>query len=358
MNKNNKKRIGMLILTGGLIGLLAVLLVVMGNPKNMGVCTACFIRDTAGALGLHQATPVQYVRPEIFGIVLGALLLAFVGKEYSARAGSSPMTRFVLGMCVMIGALVFLGCPLRMILRLAGGDLNAIVGLVGFVVGIMSAIFFLKRGFSLKRNYEQSVFEGLYFPIIIGAIFAISVFVPSLLKQSVEGPGSMHAPILISLIVGIIVGAIAQKTRLCFVSGIRDAILFKDFSMIYALISMLVVAIIGNMITGNFNVGFDAQPIAHTDGLYNFLGLYIVGLGSALLGGCPLRQLILASSGNSDSAVTVLGLFAGAALAHNFQLASSATGASSNGKVAALICVIVIVVIAIVNSKAIFKKGE
>lgn len=47
----------------------------------------------------------------------------------------------------MIGALAFLGC-LRMVLRIGGGDLNAVVGLVGFTLGIFIGIQFLKRGFS------------------------------------------------------------------------------------------------------------------------------------------------------------------------------------------------------------------
>ena len=38
----------------------------------------------------------------------------------------------------MIGALMFLGCPLRMVIRLGGGDLNALVGLVGFIAGILA----------------------------------------------------------------------------------------------------------------------------------------------------------------------------------------------------------------------------
>ena len=50
----------------------------------------------------------------------------------------------------MIGALAFLGCPLRMVLRLAGGDGNALVGLVGFAIGIFVGTLFMKRGFSLK----------------------------------------------------------------------------------------------------------------------------------------------------------------------------------------------------------------
>ena len=39
------------LLAGGLIGVLAVVLVKLGNPGNMGICVACFTRDIAGAVG-------------------------------------------------------------------------------------------------------------------------------------------------------------------------------------------------------------------------------------------------------------------------------------------------------------------
>ncbi|MFC2734994.1 MAG: YedE-related selenium metabolism membrane protein, partial [Oribacterium sp.] len=45
---------------GAVIGLVSVALVLLGNPANMGFCLACFIRDTAGGLGLHRAEAVQY----------------------------------------------------------------------------------------------------------------------------------------------------------------------------------------------------------------------------------------------------------------------------------------------------------
>ena len=99
-----------------------------------------------------------------------------------------------------------------------------------------------------------------------------------------------------------------------------------------------------------FNPGFAGQPIAHTDGLWNALGMYLAGFGCILLGGCPLRQLILAGEGNTDSAVTVLGLMAGAAFAHNFGLASSGEGPTANGKIAVIIGSVVVAVIAAVNS--------
>ena len=113
-----------IILAGTAIGVLAPLLQYLGNPKNMGICVACFERDIAGALGLHRAAVVQYIRPEIIGFVLGALVAAYLFREFRARAGSAPIVRFVLGAFAMIGALVFLGCPWRAGFRLAGGDLT------------------------------------------------------------------------------------------------------------------------------------------------------------------------------------------------------------------------------------------
>ena len=134
-----------MIFAGLIIGVIASLLVLFGNPKNMGFCIACFLRDTAGGLGLHSAAAVQYIRPEIIGLVLGSFIMAISHKEFSARGGSAPVTRFVLGMFVMVGCLMFLGCPFRMILRLAGGDLNALLGLAGFVCGILAGVFWQSR---------------------------------------------------------------------------------------------------------------------------------------------------------------------------------------------------------------------
>ena len=120
---------GLILAAGVAVGIAALILTASGNPKNMGFCIACFLRDIAGALGLHSAANVQYIRPEIIGIVVGAAAAALAAREFRAKAGASPACRFVLGMFVMIGALVFLGCPLRMVIRLGGGDLTAVGGL-------------------------------------------------------------------------------------------------------------------------------------------------------------------------------------------------------------------------------------
>ncbi len=354
-------------IAGVVVGIAALLLTALGNPANMGFCIACFVRDIAGAMKLHSAEPVQYFRPEIVGLVLGSTIMAVATKEFKAKAGSSPATRFLIGVFVMIGALVFLGCPLRMVLRMGGGDLNAFVGLAGFFLGILIGIFFIKRGFSLKRTYEVTLSEGISLPAALLVMFLLVLAVPSIFAFSESGPGSKHATVLVSLLMAVVVGALAQKARLCMVGGMRDAVMFKDFSLLSGFVAIFVTVLIGNIILGNFH-GFSAylQPIAHASQLWNLLGMALVGWGSVLLGGCPLRQLILAGEGNGDSAVTVLGMLVGAALAHNFKLAGSAAsltdgvysagGISVNGKIAVCIGFAVLLVISLLNTSA-FKKA-
>ena len=358
---NVKRERIQIVIAGLIIGVIASLLVFFGNPSHMGFCIACFLRDTAGGLGLHRAAAVQYIRPEIIGLVLGSFGVALVKKEFSAKGGSAPVTRFVLGFFVMVGCLMFLGCPFRMILRLAGGDLNALLGLLGFALGILAGVFFLKRGYSLKRTYTQTKLDGVIFPVIQVVVFILLVAAPAFIffTEAGGGPGAKHAAVAISLIAGLIVGALAQRTRLCMVGGIRDVVLFREPKLLMGFGAILVSALVCNLILNGvgeatfFHLGFKGQPSAHTDGLWNCLGMLLVGFGCVLLGGCPLRQLVMSGEGNSDSAVTVLGLIVGAAFCHNFGLASSADGPTAAGKIAVLLGLVVVVLIACLNT---FKK--
>ncbi|WP_053954935.1 YedE family putative selenium transporter [Inediibacterium massiliense] len=345
-----------ILISGTIIGIVSVLLVKLGNPANMGFCIACFIRDISGALGLHRAEIVQYLRPEIMGLVLGSFIMAIMHKEFRPQGGSSPFIRFVLGIAVMIGALMFLGCPLRMVLRLGGGDLNALFGILGFIVGIFIGIFFLNKGFNLKRNYKLSNGEGILFPIVNIFLLILLVSAPSFIFFSQKGPGSMYAPVSISLLAGLIVGILCQRTRLCMVGGIRDFILFKDTYLLLGFIAIFIFSLIGNGLLGYLKIGFLEQPVAHNDGMWNFLGMVLCGLGSVLLGGCPMRQLILSGEGNTDSVITIMGMLIGAAICHNFGLASSPKGPTPNGQIAVIVCLIIVGVIGYLHSEMFIPK--
>ncbi|MFP4640969.1 MAG: YedE family putative selenium transporter, partial [Dehalococcoidia bacterium] len=320
------------IILGGLVlGALAAALTYWGNPPNMGICVACFYRDVTGALGLHRADVVQYLRPEIPAFLLGSLISAYAFREFRPRGGSSPIIRFFLGMFFMIGALVFLGCPIRAIIRLAGGDLNGLTALAGVIFGAFAGIMLLKRGYTIGRARSMPLGAAWIMPIFMVFLLLLIIFKPQFLFFSETGPGAMHASIWIAVIAGLIVGVVAQKTRMCFVGGWRDLMLARDIYLFSGIAAFFVGALVLNYALGNFSSGlyhwgFENQPVAHTDHLWNFLGMTLAGLAATLLGGCPLRQTILAGEGDIDAGVTVLGFIVGAGFAHNFLLASSGSG--------------------------------
>lgn len=328
-----------IVCVGAAIGVLAALLQHLGNPANMGVCVACMERDIAGAIGMHRAAVVQYLRPEIMAFVLGSMIAALAFREFKSRGGSAPITRFVLGMAAMIGALVFLGCPWRAFLRLAGGDWNAILGIAGLIAGVWVGTLFFRQGYSLGRSSRQSTATGLMLPLVMLGLLGLRLLYPpvdgadqsGVLFYSLKGPGAAYAPLAVSLGAGLLIGFLAQRSRFCTMGAIRDTVLFRQTHLLAGVLALLVAAFGANLLLGQFNPGFAGQPIAHTQGLWNFAGMLVAGLAFALAGGCPGRQLFLAGEGDSDAGVFVLGMLMGAALAHNFGLASSPAGIGPHG---------------------------
>ncbi len=338
-----------IITVGACIGVLAPLLQKLGNPPNMGICVACFERDIAGAVGLHRAAVVQYMRPEIIGFVIGALVAAYAFGEFRPRVGSAPIVRFVLGVFAMIGALVFLGCPWRAMLRLTGGDGNAILGLAGLVVGIWIGTLFLKTGYNLGRTQKTYSSVGWLLPLIMLGFLVLLLIFPQVdgesksgvLLYSLKGPGAMHAPLFVSLIVGLAIGFLAQRSRFCTMGAFRDLILFRIPYLFLGVVALLAVAFVMNLILGQFHPGFVGQPVAHNMHFWNFSGMVLAGLAFCLAGGCPGRQLFMAGEGDGDAAVFVLGMIVGAGFAHNFGLASSPKGVGPHGIAAVIIGMLV-----------------
>ncbi|MBN2061968.1 MAG: YedE-related selenium metabolism membrane protein, partial [Deltaproteobacteria bacterium] len=277
------------------------------------------------------------------------LIASYIFNEFRPRVGSAPIARFVLGAFAMIGALVFLGCPWRALLRLAGGDGNAIIGLAGLAFGIWIGTLFLKSGYNLGRNQKTYTSMGWLFPLIMLGFLVLRLAFPpvegeaksGVLFYSLKGPGFMHAALIVSLIIGLAIGFLAQRSRFCTMGAIRDLILFRQTHLFMGFCTLAVFAFLTNLLVGQFNAGFNGQPVAHTMHIWNFAGMTLAGLAFALGGGCPGRQLFLAGEGDGDAAVFVLGMIVGAGFAHNFGLASSPGGVGPHGIAAVIIGLIV-----------------
>ena len=148
--------------------------------------------------------------------------------------------------------------------------------------------------------------------------------------------GNLRPPLVVSLIAGLAIGFLAQRSRFCTMGSLRDLILFKQIHLFSGFITLLFVAFITNLILKQFHLGFEGQPVAHNLHVWNFAGMALSGLCFALAGGCPGRQLFLSGEGDGDAAVFVLGMIVGAGFAHNFSLASSPKGLGTFG-IAAII---------------------
>ncbi|MDZ4064133.1 MAG: YedE family putative selenium transporter [Coriobacteriia bacterium] len=374
---------------GLFIGAVAAWLVGQGNPGNMGLCIACFLRDITGffAGSITNQGAVAYIRPEIIGIILGATGAAVVTREFRPRGGSAPLLRFILGFIFMLAALIFLGCTVRAWLRLGGGDLNALWGILGIAAGVVVGIVFLKRGFNLGRAKNLAGPLGWILPALAVAllVFALmgvfgqkpefatltkegafatgdkppavflkhdgdiaQVLKPEGAAVSTDGsivaadgtvvataesvgkakpqPGGKRAALWISLVAGLAIGVVAQRSRFCSIGGIRDAILVRRYDLLFGVVGLLVGATIVNLMFGQYSLGFANQPIAHTDALGNFASMAVAGFAAVLLGGCPFRQVIMGSEGDVDGVAAVAGMLVGAGFAHWAGLASSGAG--------------------------------
>jgi hypothetical protein len=402
---------------GLFIGAVAAWLVSQGNPGNMGLCIACFLRDITGFFvgGSTNQAAVAYIRPEIVGIILGALGAALVTREFRPRGGSQPLVRFVLGFIFMVGALIFLGCTVRAWLRLGGGDLSALWGIAGIVAGVIIGVVFLKRGFNLGRAKAVARPLGWLLPAlaVVLLVFALvsaygtkpgwatvtpenaRAVVPGqvvvapdgdglkVLKPAdgngdptasiVEGavvaddgtvladaekvaatkpmPGGKRAALAVSLIAGLAIGVVAQRSRFCSIGGIRDAILVRRYDLLFGVIGLLIGATVVNLMLGQYVLGFEGQPVAHNDALGSFAAMTVATFAAVLLGGCPFRQVIMGAEGDADSFVAVAGMLVGAGATHFYNLASSPLGLADNAWPALGVMAAILVAVALVGSR-------
>ena len=348
------------VLMGLVIGIGAVMLSYFGNPANTGMCVSCFMENVAGALRLHDNVRMQYLRPEIMGFVLGAFFLSLFRREFSSTGGSSPMLRFLIGILLIIGCSVFIGCPVKMILRLAAGDIGAIVGFVGLTTGIYIGLEFVENGFRLGSSKITPRANGFIVPGIMLFLLILAIIKPVFIAESTRGAGAQYAPFLLSLGVGLTVGAIAQYTQFCITGGIARIFLWgprevmncpRSTGMLVSITTFFVIALVGSLLTGQFSFGLHGQPSSNESYGWAFLGMLLVGFGSVLIRGCPLRQLVASGQGDNDAGATVMGMLVGAAMVENWNLGGTAVGTPPTAQIAVLAGICLLLIIGLLNRR-------
>jgi len=121
-----------------------------------------------------------------------------------------------------------------------------------------------------------------------------------------------------SLLIGLVLGYLGQRSRMCFIGGIRDFILVRDTALLKGLLAFGVTAWVAfplaRLVAGaplDSPAAADAVTVALT-----IAAGFGVGYVSTLANGCPLRQHVLAAQGVTSSMTYLAGFFAGAVAFH------------------------------------------
>ncbi len=351
------------VLAGAVIGVGGVLLAYFGNPPRTGFCVSCFMENIAGSIGLHGNIRMQYLRPEIMGFVIGSFLMSLYKKEFASVGGGSPLLRYLVGILLIVGCSVFMGCPIKMVFRIAAGDLTAWIGVAGLAAGVYIGLKFLENGFSIGRPNRLPQANGFLMPVLMLLLLAALLWKPVFISLSTKGSGAQYAPVYFSIIAGLAVGALGQRTGFCITGGFTRLFLWgpreftvcpKTTGLAIGIASFFSFALVASILTGQFSPGWNGQPSSNESYVWNFLGMLIVGFGSVLTKGCPFRQLIAAGQGDTDAGASVLGMLTGAALVQNWGLGGNAAGTPYEGKVAVLAGIGILLIIGILYR----KRGE
>jgi uncharacterized membrane protein YedE/YeeE len=143
---------------------------------------------------------------------------------------------------------------------------------------------------------------------------------------------------LITLLLGFVIGYLAQRSGFCSIGGMRDLFMFKHTRLFFGYLALIGGAFLGYLIFWmiipaafpNFYwAATQENPFAPIPGAPGGLtvGSYIVlaiiggfgmGIVGVLLGGCPLRQIVMSTEGNLKSLFFVLGLIIGAIIFHTW----------------------------------------
>ena len=144
--------------------------------------------------------------------------------------------------------------------------------------------------------------------------------------------------------IGLLIGFLAQRSRMCFVAGVRDTILVGDTELLTGLFSFLVTVWVLTSVFYSLDlldqrmpqygeIPFRTRSIETVDqrgmgtvrlwsgetGFKDLLGRFffasliggwLIGVLSVLAGGCVLRQHVLCAQGSRDSLLYLLGFYA------------------------------------------------
>lgn len=122
---------------------------------------------------------------------------------------------------------------------------------------------------------------------------------------------------LASLAVGVIVGYLGQRSRMCTIGGLRDFILVRDTALLKGAGALLLTSwivfgalrVIDGTSAGHGLIAAGTDPANVRAGLAILAGGILLGFVATLSGACPLRQHVLAGQGRVGAWVFLAGFY-------------------------------------------------
>ena len=126
----------------------------------------------------------------------------------------------------------------------------------------------------------------------------------------------MIIPLAATLVFGILVGFLAQRSRFCSIGGFRDYFLARDTYLLKGYLGVLIggaAGFLGFKLLGgevpDYPSGMDLTSLALL--ISTIVGAVGLGLFSVLAGGCPTRQHVLAAEGKESAVFYLIGFYIG-----------------------------------------------
>lgn len=119
-----------------------------------------------------------------------------------------------------------------------------------------------------------------------------------------------------TLVIGILVGYLVQRSRFCSIGGFRDYFLARDTYLLKGYLGLLIGAAVGFIVfkfvggeVPDFPRGMDLPPVAPLIAM--IVGAAGLGFCSVLAGGCPTRQHVMAAEGKESAVFYLAGFYIG-----------------------------------------------
>jgi uncharacterized membrane protein YedE/YeeE len=115
--------------------------------------------------------------------------------------------------------------------------------------------------------------------------------------------------IISGLLIGLAIGFVLQRGRMCMNTAFRDTIFIQDLTLFRAYLIALLIMVIGSNILND--MGVFRLPVQPFLPVANIIGGFVFGLGMVLTGGCGSGIWYKLGEGQFNAVVAITGFFVG-----------------------------------------------